>query len=275
VLIDWFTVVAQIINFLVLMALLKIFLFDRVIRVMEEREKKIADRLDEAEQKRREAAEREEKIAAEERDLEEKREKMLFEARRTANSKQKELERQARSEIDALRDRWTEALDQEKEDFAASIRRTAAKQVFAVTRRVLTDMADNGLQERLLDTFAEQLKGMPNEDKRELVKAVGENRMSTTILSAAEIATAKRRSITRLLHEEIHPDIEVDYQTDGKLLAGLELRVPGKKISWNLDRHLEELEQKVFLALEEPLQEKKNEAADRRDDGKKEASQEK
>ena len=57
-LIDWFTVLAQIINFLVLVYLLKRFLYGRIIRAMDERERKIALRLEEA-QGRKEEAEQE------------------------------------------------------------------------------------------------------------------------------------------------------------------------------------------------------------------------
>ena len=54
-LIDWFTVIAQIINFLVLVALLKRFLYGRIIKAMDQREEKIAFRLADAERKRNEA----------------------------------------------------------------------------------------------------------------------------------------------------------------------------------------------------------------------------
>jgi F-type H+-transporting ATPase subunit b len=48
-LIDWFTVAAQIVNFLVLVALLKHFLWGRLVRAIDEREKRIAGRLSAAE----------------------------------------------------------------------------------------------------------------------------------------------------------------------------------------------------------------------------------
>jgi F-type H+-transporting ATPase subunit b len=38
--IDWFTLVAQIANFLILVALLKHFLYNRIIKAMDEREKR-------------------------------------------------------------------------------------------------------------------------------------------------------------------------------------------------------------------------------------------
>jgi len=39
--IDWFTWIAQIINFLILVALLRYFLYGRIVKVIDERQKKL------------------------------------------------------------------------------------------------------------------------------------------------------------------------------------------------------------------------------------------
>jgi len=55
--IDYFTIFAQIINFLVLVLLLKHFLYGRIIKAMDEREKRIESQLQEAAKKKKEADE--------------------------------------------------------------------------------------------------------------------------------------------------------------------------------------------------------------------------
>jgi F-type H+-transporting ATPase subunit b len=54
-LIDWFTVVAQIINFLILVWLLKRFLYKPILNAIDAREKKIAKELADADAKKAEA----------------------------------------------------------------------------------------------------------------------------------------------------------------------------------------------------------------------------
>ena len=54
-LIDWFTVIAQIVNFLVLVYLLKRFLYKPIIKAMDGREQRIAGRLEEADKREEEA----------------------------------------------------------------------------------------------------------------------------------------------------------------------------------------------------------------------------
>src|SRR5580700_2283763 len=54
-LIDWFTVAAQVVNFLILVWLLKRFLYKPVLAAIDEREKRIATQLQDAEKKKAEA----------------------------------------------------------------------------------------------------------------------------------------------------------------------------------------------------------------------------
>ena len=67
--IDWFTVVAQAINFLILVWLLKRFLYKPILHAIDEREKGIAAQLAQAEAKKAEAPEGARRLSAQERGL--------------------------------------------------------------------------------------------------------------------------------------------------------------------------------------------------------------
>ena len=79
--IDWFTVVAQIINFLVLALLLKHFLYGRVVSAMEQREADIAKRWQAAEQTQHDAEQELATAQHKNRELEEQREELLSKIR--------------------------------------------------------------------------------------------------------------------------------------------------------------------------------------------------
>jgi len=248
-LIDWFTVGAQIVNFLVLMGLLKIFLYDRVIQAMDAREQKITARLDDAERKQREADDDRKKVKEEQQSLDAKRDKMLSDAREAARSKRKELEDQARSEVDALKDRWRDALRDQRERFARDLGNKAVQHAMAVAQRVVEDMAGEDFQDRLIETFAARVRNIGDDEKTALVEGLDGKTPAATVLSDTSVSTAQRRKITRLLHEELHPDLDVDYRTDGDLLGGIELRVPGRKVSWTPRQYLADLEEDVLQEL--------------------------
>lgn len=63
-LIDWFTVIAQIVNFLVLLLLLRRFLYRPILDAMQARERKVAERLESAAQERIRAEEERERYKA-------------------------------------------------------------------------------------------------------------------------------------------------------------------------------------------------------------------
>lgn len=97
----WFTVVVEIVNFLILVALLKYFLYDRIIGIADKREAKIAARFEEAELSRREAEKEVETFQTKQRGLDEQREQFIVQAKAEAENRRRELLEQARQEIEA------------------------------------------------------------------------------------------------------------------------------------------------------------------------------
>ena len=68
-LIDWFTVGAQALNFIILVWLLKRFLYKPILNAVDAREKRIAAELADADAKKAEAQKRARRVPTEERDL--------------------------------------------------------------------------------------------------------------------------------------------------------------------------------------------------------------
>jgi F-type H+-transporting ATPase subunit b len=253
-LIDWFTVGAQIINFLILLVLLKIFLFDRITHAMEEREAKINSRLEDADRKRQEAEQEAQSLEEEKRELQEKREQLLADAKEDAESKRKEWMDQARREVDELHRRLKDALADQKEAFQRDLRRLAAQQVYAVSRRALKDLADEAVEERIIEAFIGRLAEMDRDAKNKFRRSLNEYKGSATVHSSFEISTTMRQKITRAVHREISEALEIEYITEPEMLAGIELKAAGKKISWSVGDYLRTLEENVVEALQEQAQ---------------------
>jgi F-type H+-transporting ATPase subunit b len=123
--------------------------------------------------------------------------------------------------------------------------------VLEVTRRVLEDMADEDLQERLVKSFADRLGRMADDEKTELARSLEGEPPQVRVRSALELSSAERRKLTGLLRKEIHPELEVEYRTDADLLGGIELQTPGRRVSWSMGRYLDELEENLLQALDD------------------------
>ncbi|MCF8066354.1 MAG: hypothetical protein K9K36_13980, partial [Desulfarculaceae bacterium] len=117
-LIDWFTVAAQVVNFLILVWLLKHFLYDRIIKAIDQREADIAARFEEAEAKQDAAARKESEPDQRRRELEEQSGSLLAEAKEQAEQRRQELVAQAKQEVEGQRDNWREALERVRQALA-------------------------------------------------------------------------------------------------------------------------------------------------------------
>ncbi|GAI65332.1 unnamed protein product [marine sediment metagenome] len=99
-LIDSFTVIAQIINFLILIYLLKRFLFNRIIKIMDDRENQITGQMQDAEAAKEAAQKELEEQRRIREELQEKWNEMLAQAKKDAQKKREELVKDARKKID-------------------------------------------------------------------------------------------------------------------------------------------------------------------------------
>ncbi|MGK2945435.1 MAG: F0F1 ATP synthase subunit B family protein, partial [Desulfuromonadales bacterium] len=121
-LIDWFTVAAQIVNFLILVYLLKRFLYQPIVRHMNEREEKIANRLQQAADKRAEAQRQIDDFQHKQEEIEQQSAQKLEKAEEEAQKRQQELLEQARRHVENKRHGWLQSLDKEKDEFAHSLK---------------------------------------------------------------------------------------------------------------------------------------------------------
>jgi len=254
VLINWFTVVAQIVNFLILVVLLKYLLYNRIIKAMDERERKIQLRLKEAEEKEQ-AAEREvESLREKNRDFDEQREKMLAQAKEEVDVRRRELTQEARQAVTNLRLVWQDAIQREKGSFLRDLRKMAATQVYTIARKAFEDLADAELGERMVDVFLVRIQKMKKKERETLAASIKEAGDEVFIRSAFEIPPKMRKKITRALHRHLTDEINPHYETASDLILGIELKTRGRKIAWNLRHYLDTMEENALRTLEQEAQ---------------------
>ena len=250
-LIDWFTVIAQIVNFLILVALLKHFLYGRIIKAMDEREHKIASRLDAARQREEEATREAESYRKRDRELEAKWGEYLSQAREEAERQRGELMDKAREEIDQVQERWRKAVRQERDSFLRELKSGIKEQVCRIARRVVRDLADTDLEEQIVATFAGRLGSLPGEEKRKIASSAGKGEQTLTVVSGFELSPGARGKVGAALKGIAGDGVEVVYRTSPDMTLGVELRSPGRKLSWGLDEYLQSLEASIGRLLEE------------------------
>ena len=248
-LLDWFTIAAQALNFLILVWLMKRFLYRPILQAIDTREKLIAKELAEAEAKRAEA----------------KKERDDFQQRNEAFDRQRaDLLSKAEAEVKVQRQQWLDAARQAADELAAK-RQTALQtdarnlneailirtrqEVFSIARKVLTDLATANLEERMSEVFTRRLRELPDGQKATLGEALKKSAESAVVRSAFELAAGSRAAIQNALNETFSAEIRIRFAKAPDLVGGIELSAGGQKAGWNIAEYLADLEKRLAELL--------------------------
>lgn len=247
--IDWITVTAQIINFLVLVWLLQHFLYQPVIQAMDRREQRIADRLNEAGQRETEAREQMDEYRDKQARLEEERQSLLEDYRREAREEKQRLLEEARGQVEETRRHWQRQASQEKREFLENLSRQTGRTVAEIAGKALADLADAELEERVVDLFIERLKDLDENALRDIPASGGKLCVST----AHDLDQHRRGRITRALHEYIGKDLEIEYETAPDLVCGIRLGDEGHAVDWNLADYMSQITERLDSAIDDAV----------------------
>ena len=240
--IDWFTVVAQAFNFLILVWLLKRFLYKPILHAIDEREKGIAAQLAEADAKKAEAQEERNDFQHKNEAFDQERAALLKKATEEVQTERQRLLDQARKDADSLRAKRQEALRSEQLNLSQEIIRWTQKQVFAVSRKTLADLAATSLEERTVEVFVERLRTLTGAAKEALAAALKASAQPARVRSAFDLAPELQSKIESAVKESFGAKTLVQFQTAPELISGIELSTNGQKVAWSIADYLATLE---------------------------------
>jgi F-type H+-transporting ATPase subunit b len=250
-LIDWFTVGAQVVNFLILVWLLKHFLYRPILDAIDAREKKIAKALADADARKAEAQKERDEFQHKNEAFEQQRVALLNNATEEAKAERQRLLDEARQAADALSTKRQETLRNDAHSLNQAITHRAQQEVFAIARKALTDLAAASLEERLADVFTRRLLEMDDQGKKGLGDALKTASEPARVRSAFDLPAAQRTAIQNVLNETFSSDIPVRFETAPDLISGIELATNGHKVAWSIADYLASLEKGVEELLKE------------------------
>ncbi len=252
-LIDWFTVGAQVVNFLILVALLKHFLYGRIVKAMDDRKARLAAQASEAEEKREKAAAEAEEYERKNQEFEKERESLLAEAREKAGERRDEMLKEAEREVEGKRRHWHDALEREKADFLSALRQKTAREVGKIARRALEDLGNARLEISAAGAFAAKLRDIEDDDWEALRESVEQQEDGRIVIrSGFELPEDSRQEIEQVIRDRL-ADAVFEYETGSSDGWGLELRTGDRKIGWGLDDYLGGLEEAFSEELQQPM----------------------
>jgi F-type H+-transporting ATPase subunit b len=245
VLLDWFTVSAQALNFLILIWLLKRLLYKPILAAIDAREQHIAKELADAAAKQTEADKQRDEFVRKNDEFNRQRAGLLSQATDAANAESQRLIGIARQAADSVSADRQRALQSDLLNLHQALRVRTQQEVFAIAAQTLKDLATANLNACVVDSFTHRVRNMDAQPKAALAEAIRGAAAPAVVRSAFELLPEQRAALQNALNESFSTDMPLRFETAPELVAGIELASNGQKVSWSIAGYLTSLEQSV------------------------------
>lgn len=243
--INWFTVIAQVINFVILVFLLKRFLYKPILNAIDAREKKINAQLADAENKKREAKlERNEFIQKNETFDAEKQQLMQNVIAETKTERERLL-KEARIDADALKTKHSEALSEMRNNLMEESKQQMKQEVFSISKKTLIDLASVNLELKIAETFIKQLKKLNESEKNNFIQSFKSDSKPMVVQSAFNLSPELQHKIKKAVDKILGTDTNFQFKVEPHLIAGIEMTANGYKLAWSISEYLDSLKKTI------------------------------
>jgi F-type H+-transporting ATPase subunit b len=248
--INWFTVVAQILNFLLLVWLMKRYLYSPILDAIDKRERRIAGQLEEAESRKTEAENEQREYRLKNDSFDAQKDQLMRKAVAEAKDERQRLLQAANAEAAALRARMEKTWKETEQGLGREIEANILQQVLAVTRKALADLASMSLEEQTVQVFVQRLKEMSDEERKRFKAAFSQDGGKLLVKSAMSLTGAMKADIEKSVNDVLGETGRFQYVTADDLIAGLELSANGYRLAWSISDYLRTLEERLSDAAE-------------------------
>ncbi|WP_340121202.1 hypothetical protein [Methylobacter svalbardensis] len=246
--IDWFTVGAQMINFLILIWLLKKFLYRPIIKAMASREQGLVDRLQSVEIQMSEAEQLKKQYEVSLQQLDSDKNNILAEARLQAETDRTLQLQSLNDELQQEKKRFDEEMYQQQQELGGVINRVIAEKALQLGGKILSGLADQSLEQQIVEHFLQNLAKLPDDEQSVLQQALSQDD-AVTIISRFPLDETQRSKI-RSRVDQLATVREMVFELNEQLICGITLEAGGRSWEWNIDRYLAELEVELLKPLE-------------------------
>lgn len=248
-LVDWFIVVAQIFNFLLLVALLRWVLYDPIRRVIRQRRDRIRGDIQKAEEFQQTAQRDMEAQQSLRRDLEAHHQQLLAEANADVETQRLDQLSRLRLEVEERRHRSYQSLQDEKEACLLTVKQRVLQESQSIARKALKDLANVDLEQQIVGVFIERLKHLDPLERDAIQTMDGAGLGPITVQTSFPLPAELRQILIDQLVESVACSGGVIFLDDPLFPLGIQLGIEGKAIRWTLDHYLGDLDRHLTQAL--------------------------
>jgi F-type H+-transporting ATPase subunit b len=232
------TLLLQVANFLILAYILARFLFNPLKKMLDERTSQVTKAVDEAQKAAREAEELKSDYEKKRDNIDAEIVALKDEARIVVDETRQQMLQEAYQEIEAMRARAQEELEQQRSDALRLHRNKIGELVASLTQRMMEDILTPQLHQAYLDAFLDQLRSVQLEGR---ISTDGEETVSVELITAIPLAQEEKARITTTLETVVSQPIDLACRVDAGLIAGAMVRLGDMLIDGSLQGQLQQL----------------------------------
>jgi F-type H+-transporting ATPase subunit b len=251
VLIDWFTVGAQALNFVLLVWMMRRYLYRPILNAVDAREKRIAAELAAADAKRADAQKARDELQHQQDEFDRQRAALLSKASEEAQAEGRRILEEARRAADAVSSKRQDLLRSEAANLTQALAGRVRQEVFAIARKALTDLASASLEERMGEVFTRRLRALGAEAKARLGHALEDHTQPAVVRSAFAVPEEQRAVIQNAVNETFSAAVGLRFEVTPDLISGIELSAHGQRMGWSIAEYLGSMEEGVSTLLKE------------------------
>ncbi len=245
--INWFTVIAQLVNFIVLVWLMKRFLYAPILAAIDAREKKIKAQLTDAKTQKADAKKEQEKFSAKNADFDQHKKALMDAATADAQAERQKLLDEARTDAGTLRTKQAKALQEMQANWQTDMAKKTQQAVFSITQKALADLASVSLESQSIAVFIERLSHLNVDEKQSFVAAFQADKKPVQVQSAFALSAGQQTHVKAALTKLIGLETDCLFTTDSALISGISLMVNGYKLAWSVADYLTSLEKSISV----------------------------
>jgi len=249
--INWFTVIAQVINFLVLVWLLKRFLYKPILKAVEDREKKITSQVKDADHLKAEAKKEQDDFIKKNTDFDQQKKELMDKAVADANTQRQKLFDEVKDAANKLNTKLETASKEKQHTENLEIAKRTQTEVFAIARKALSELASVSLEELSVETFIKRMKDLKDEEKQKLIEAFKSDENTILVRSAFDLPVKQQDDISKAVDAVLETKTPLQFKTTPDIISGIELTINGYKLAWSFSEYLHSLEKNVSETTKE------------------------
>jgi F-type H+-transporting ATPase subunit b len=240
---SWSTFALQVINFLVLVWLLKRFLFKPVSAIVAQRKTEIVRVQAEAEAARQSAEQARKQFEQSRSEIEAQRQALSEQTRAALADERSKMIQAAQAEIDKLKSAMLKQLDEERENAARELSDRAVQLAVQLADRLLRQCAAPLLDELFLDRLVDHLDHLTMAERAALLDQSGPGRGSLSVTTASPLDPAIESKWRITLASHLGVSTPITFTVDKDLIAGAELKFPLAVLRFSWRQALAEAQQ--------------------------------